>query len=457
MTTEINPRKLTLQILCDVERGKFAEDLLDDAAEALGAAKADFRLTHELVYGIVRMRLLLDTIIGKFSRIKVSKLEKHMHQALRIGLYQMLFLDRVPQSAAVDESVKLVTKADDKRSANYCNAVLRSVARAFKKIEKAPVAAPDETKSFPVSDDMLVVFDRKIFTALEDDPIAHISQRFSHPPALTTRWLLRYGVKGVKPVCIADNSHPPLHVRINRLRGTIGEVADALTTAGIPYEMVSADILRLLDPEGLRSEVFKHGMFTVQNATSAEATPLLGLKPGETILDMCAAPGGKTTHIAELMGDKGTIIAVDTRKDALAALKDNCTRLGIKSVEAVAGDAVKYAEKNKKKFDRVMLDVPCTNTGVLARRVEARWRFSEKALAELVEKQKALLDAAAKAVKPGGVVVYSTCSIEPEENAQMIDAFLAEHDNFRRDGQREFLQGRDLGDGGYLARLTRLK
>jgi len=446
-----------LQILADVERGKFAEDLLDDAAEALGAAKADFRLTHELVYGIVRMRLLLDTIIGKFSRIKVSKLEKHMHQALRIGLYQMLFLDRVPQSAAVDESVKLVTKADDKRSANYANAVLRNVIRAFKKVEKASIAAPDERKSFPASDDTLVLFDQPVFTALEDDPVAHMSQRFSHPPELITRWLLRYGVEGIKPVCIADNGHPPLHVRINRLRGTIGDAGDMLANAGIAYEMVSADILRLLDPEGLRSAVFKEGMFTVQNATSAEAAPLLGPKPGETILDMCAAPGGKTTHIAELMGDNGKIIAVDTRKDALAALKDNCTRLGIKSIEPVAGDAIKYAEKNKKKFDRVLLDVPCTNTGVLARRVEARWRFNEKSLAELVEKQKALLEAASVAVKPGGVVVYSTCSIEPEENARMIDAFLAEHKDFRRDGQREFLQGRDLGDGGYLARLTRLK
>jgi len=444
-------------MLADIEKGKFAEELLDDAAEALGAAKADFRLTHELVYGIVRMRLLLDTVIGRFSRIKVSKLEKHMHQALRIGLYQLLFLDRVPQSAAVDETVKLVTKEDDKRSANYCNAILRNVVRAFKKVRKSMTAAPDETKSFPVSDDTLAVFDRDIFSALEDDPIAHVSQRFSHPPQLIERWLLRYGVEGVKPICVADNAHPPLHVRINRLKGQIGDVADMLAEAGIEYEMVSADVLRLLAPEGLRTEIFKQGMFTVQNATGAQAAPLLGPKPGETVLDMCAAPGGKTTHIAELMSDKGAIVAVDLRKDALASLKDNCARLGIKSVEPVAGDAFKYVAKNKAKFDRVLLDAPCSNTGVLSRRVEARWRFSEKGLAELVEKQGALLEAAAKAVKPGGVVVYSTCSIEPEENSQMVSAFLAEHKSFRLDGQRDFLQGRDLGDGGYLARLTRVK
>ena len=457
MTTTMNPRRITLQILNDIEKGKFAEELLDDAAEAMATAKADFRLTHELVYGIVRMRLLLDTVIGKFSRIKVSKLEKHMHQALRIGIYQMLFLDRVPQAAAVDEAVKLVTKEDDKRPANYCNAVLRNVARAFKKFEKSAIAAPLETKSFPVSEDTIVVFDREVFTALEDEPVAHISQRFSHPAELVTRWLLRYGVEGVKPVCIADNAHPPLHVRINRLRGQIGDVADMLGGAGIAYEMVTADTLRLMDSEGLRSGIFKQGMFTVQNVTASQAAPLLGPKPGEKILDMCAAPGGKTTHIAELMGDKGEIVAVDMRKDALDALKDNCARLGINSVEAVAGDAIKYVAKNKGKFDRVMVDVPCTNTGVLSRRVEARWRFSAKALAELVEKQKALLEAAAVAVKPGGAVVYSTCSIEPEENSLMVAAFLAEHKGFRLDGQREFLQGRDPGDGGYLARLTRLK
>ena len=453
---ETNPRKIALRILVDVERGKFAEDMLEDAADALGQATADLRLVHELVYGIVRRRLLLDTVIECFSKIKVRKLEKFMVQALRIGLYQILFLERIPDSAAVDEAVKLVAKEDDKRPGNFCNAVLRNITRSLNIIPKKDAAEADPLKTFSVSDRDVAVFDKPIFVSPEKDPLDYVSRKYSHPPEMIRRWLERYEMQQVTSICRANNRHPALHVRINGLRASLDDVIGALHEAQIPYELVNARALRLLDPRGLHSEAFKKGMITVQNAAAAEAAPLLNPQPGERVLDLCAAPGGKTAHIAELMGDEGIITAVDPRVDGMDRLKENCERLGITCVKAVTKNALKYVPGLKKKFDRVMLDVPCSNTGVLSRRVEARWRFNLEALGELVEKQKALLETAASAVKKGGVLVYSTCSIEPEENSMLISAFLGGHPEFRLDGEREFLQGRDIGDGGYLARLTRI-
>lgn len=453
-TIETNPRKLALRILTDVERGKFAEDMLEDAAEALGQATADLRLVHELVYGIIRMRLLLDTIISHFSTVKIRKLEKYMLQALRIGLYQIIFLDRVPDSAAVDEAVKLVSKDEDKRPGNFCNAVLRNFLRVYQRAPRRKAADP--ARSFFISDKDDGIVDRPIFPDAAQDALAHISQKFSHPPELVARWLARYDAERTIAICRADNRHPSLYVRVNGLHASLKETVGMLSDYGEDCEAVSAWVLRLKDARALRGEVFRRGLITVQDATAAEAAPLLNPRPGEAVLDMCAAPGGKTTHIAELMGNKGRVTAVDRRRDGVARIEQNCKRMGIRCVETHVGDACDYAAKHAGEFDRVMLDAPCSNTGVLSRRVEARWRFSASGLQELAAKQKALLAAAAVAVKPGGAILYSTCSIEPEENSQLISAFLAERPDFRLDEQREFLQGRDVGDGGYLARITRI-
>lgn len=454
-TIETNPRRLALQILTDVERGKFAEDMLEDAAEALGQATANLRLVHELVYGIIRMRLLLDTIISHFSKIKVRKLEKYMLQALRIGLYQIIFLDRVPDSAAVDEAVKLVAKDEDKRPGNFCNAVLRNFLRVY---QRAPHRkAADPARSFPVSDRDDGIIDKPIFPDPAQDALAHISQKFSHPPELVARWLARCGAEQTILICRADNRHPALYVRVNGLHTSFKDAVEMLSDCGADCEAVSAWVLRLKDARTLRGEMFKKGLMTVQDATAAEAAPLLNPRPGETVLDMCAAPGGKTTHIAELMRNKGRVTAVDRRRDGVVRIEQNCKRMGIRCVETHVGDACDYAAKHAGEFDRVMLDAPCSNTGVLSRRVEARWRFSESGLKELAAKQRALLEAAACAVKPGGAILYSTCSIEPEENSQLVYAFLAERPDFCLDEQRDFLQGQDIGDGGYMARITRIQ
>ncbi len=453
---ETNPRRLSLQILADVERGRFARDMLEEASYALGQATADLRLVHELVYGVIRMRLLLDTVIGHFSKIKVRKLEKHMLQALRIGLYQVFFMDRVPQSAAVNEAVKLVAKEDDKRPGNFCNAVLRNVTGACRLIPGEETREIDPTKSFQVSEKDVALFDRRIFSDPDEDPVAYVSQKFSHPPELVARWLESYPLTMLIPICRADNRRPPLHVRINRLRASIKDVTAMLQRTDVAHRVVNVRTLHLSDPRGLRGEVFKSGMITVQDATAARAAPFLDPRPGEKVLDLCAAPGGKTTHIAELMNDEGTVIAVDQSEKGMARLEDNCRRMGVTCVKYVTEDGIKYLAKHRGRFDRVLLDVPCSNTGVLSRRVEARWRFSDAALQQLVKKQKALLKAAASVVKKGGTLVYSTCSIEPEENSLLISAFLEKHPEFRLKEQREFLQGREVGDGGYLARLTRI-
>jgi 16S rRNA (cytosine967-C5)-methyltransferase len=342
-----NVRDLAAQVLMAAEK-KFVDEALEDQRSA-ALSRRDKALLTTLVYGTTRRRRELDWLIDRCA----ERVHPEIRQHLRIALFQIRHLDKIPRHAAVNEAVELA-KGVSRKSAGFVNAVLRKA---------ADMDLPDT-----------------------------IGVRTSHPDWLIERWRGRYGGRDLDAILAADNAILPLTIRPNPLRAT-----GPIEVEGDPAA----------DPR------FGEGLYTVQDETSMKVAPLLDPKPGERVIDLCAAPGGKTTHLAELMGGKGNVVAVDL-PDRIGLVAESAKRLGLANIECIAGDGATVAFREG--FDAVLVDAPCSNTGVLSRRPDVRWRLKEKDIAGAVVIQRKLLANAARLLKPGGRLVYSTCSLEPEEN-----------------------------------------
>lgn len=342
-----NVRALAAQILLAAEK-KFVDEALEDQRSA-ALSRRDKALLTTLVYGVTRWRRELDWLIDRCAQ----RVHDEIRQHLRIALFQIRHLDKIPRHAAVNEAVELA-KGVSRKSAGFVNAVLRKA---------ADLDLPDA-----------------------------LGVRTSHPDWLIERWRQRYRGKDLDAILAANNAILPLTIRPNPLKST-----SPIEVEGDPAA----------DPR------FAEGGYSVQDETSMKVAPLLDPKPTERVLDLCAAPGGKTTHLAELMGGKGAVVAVDL-PDRIGLVAESAKRLNLTNVECVAGDGATIAFKER--FDAILVDAPCSNTGVLSRRPDVRWRLKEKDIAGAVAIQRKLLANAARLLKPGGRLVYSTCSLEPEEN-----------------------------------------
>ena len=342
-----NVRALAAQVLLESEK-RFVDEALE-ARRGAALSRRDRALLTALVYGVTRWRRELDWLIDRCA----ERVQPEIRQHLRVALFQVRHLDKIPRHAAVDEAVELA-KGVSRKSAGFVNAVLRKA---------ADLELPDA-----------------------------VGVRTSHPDWLIERWRRRFKPKELEAILEADNAILPVTVRPNPLR-----VKHPVDLEGDPAA----------DPR------FEAGEFTVQDETSMKVAPLLDPKPEERILDLCAAPGGKTTHLAELMGGKGRVVAVDL-PDRIGLVAQSAKRLGLGNIECVAGDGTTIGFKGA--FDAILLDAPCSNTGVLARRPDVRWRLREKDIAGAAALQRGLLENAARLLAPGGRIVYSTCSLEPEEN-----------------------------------------
>jgi 16S rRNA (cytosine967-C5)-methyltransferase len=361
------------------------------------------------VYGVLRRRGTLDFILSAKTRKPLSKISSRLRNLLRIGAYQILYLSKTPDSAAVDESVKLARALGGKPVAGFVNAVLREIAR------RPDVAYPD----------------------LREDPVAHIAARYSHPAWLVSRWVGRYGAEEAIRICNANNEPAPLTVRVNRLRTDREALSEALAREGVRSEpcRISPVGLRLHLGESGRAvsdlTAFRGGLFYVQD----EAAQLVGLiaapQPGQAVLDACAAPGGKTTHLAEMMENRGRITALDPSGVRLKRLAENAARMGATCVEPLRGDAATRIDRLRPaSFDLVLVDAPCSGLGVLRRNPEGKWTKTEALIFRCRAVQIRILRNVAPLLKPGGILVYSTCTTEPEENEQVVDAFRTDHPGF---------------------------
>jgi 16S rRNA (cytosine967-C5)-methyltransferase len=386
-----------LRILVRVEQDRaFADIVLEHALDHARLERRDAALCTELVYGTLRWRRNLDWRLGPHLNRPLDKLDPWVRSLLRLTAYQLFFLDRVPRWAAVDEAVSLAKlKSRKPGPPEFVNAVLRSLTRA--------TGAPP-------------------LPALPNEAIA---VRSAFPDWIAARWIARYGHEEAEALMVASNERPPTTIRVNTLRIT----RDALATR-LRDEELAETRPTALAPEGLTVErgavgrwsAFTEGWCTVQDEASMLVARLLDPQPGEVVADACAAPGTKTTHMAELMRNRGRIIAMDPQAARLKLVGRATSRLGITIVEAHMGSVSSQAGRWRAKCDRVLVDAPCSNLGVLRRNPDVKWRRAEEDLRRLQEKQKSILGAAASMVKPGGRLVYATCSLEPDENEAVVSS-----------------------------------
>ena len=414
-------RETALQIVTEVEKGAYADRALNMALGKVNLDPRDTRLVTELVNGSLRMRAYIDWILNVFTKGGIEKLPPHIRNALRLGVYQILFLNKIPHAVAVNETVALAKRFGHPGTANLVNAVLRKVA-------KGDFSEP----------------------SLDDDPVASISILSSHPDWMVRRWLEKYGVEETRNLCQANNRIPDVVLRVNSLKVSFEEAVSYLAENGVGTRESPflRGYLHLQKKSELgRQPVFEKGWFVAQDESAGFPALLLDPQPNERVLDLCSAPGGKTTHIAQLMQDQGTVLAVDISGDRLRLVEENCIRLGIKSVETIETNGTQFQAVP---FDRILVDAPCSGTGVLARRPDARWRKRERHILQLPELQGRLLDNAAQLLKKDGVLVYSTCSIEDEENEEVIGAVLERHPELTFEDARSFVPDAVISPEGYV-------
>jgi 16S rRNA (cytosine967-C5)-methyltransferase len=395
-------RKTAFDILLKVAGGSFSSTLL--ASEEPCLSLLDRALCHELVLGVLRWQLNLDRCIEHFANRKVESLDQPVRVALRLGLYQLRFLSRIPASAAVNESVNLVHLARLSSARSFVNAVLR---RASREPQYDPVDQAGNTNE-------------------------RISIETSHPLWLIERWTTRFGLEETAAFARANNETPPTTFRIVKSKANKLEVLDRLNSAGATLESskVVPEAWRVSGATSVLRELVELGLIYLQDEASQLVAHLVDAKAGEKILDLCAAPGGKTTLLAANAQDKALVIAGDFSSQRLETLRRTVIQQQLASIIPMVLDgtsSLPFAAV----FDRVLVDAPCSGTGTLRHNPEIRWRITETDILKLASEQKKMLMNAARVVKPGGRLIYSTCSVEPEENEEVVADFLQSADEFR--------------------------
>lgn len=399
-------RDLSLRMLVDYERrDAYLNLLLSSSLESSVLDRRDRAFVTELVQGTVRMKVTIDWALEKFSDRELDSLDPALLWILRLSAYQMLFMS-VPDHAACDQGVRMALRRVGRGGAAYANGMLRSMARG-----RGDVTYPDPETDF-----------------------AHYLQvKYSHPRWVVDMWIDEQGKEKAESLCEADNVPLPVSIRCNLLKTGRDELASLLQERGF-----DVGISRLV-PEGISlsgggalgaTQEFKAGYFTVQDQGSILVGHAVSPLPGMRVLDMCAAPGGKSNHLAELMRNDGRILAIDVNAGRLSLVERSARRLGNNIIEVRAMDATRVSSSINERFDRVLVDAPCTGLGTLSRRPDARWRKSASDIDELSRLQHDLFTEGARMLKRGGLLVYSTCTISMRENKLQVEKFLKTNEGF---------------------------
>lgn len=397
LAKDINARQIAVRILTRVEKeGAYANLLLRTQAAVLQDGR-ERHLATALVNGVLKNKITLDYALRKHLSKPMSALPHEVRAVLRVGAFQLLFMDRIPVPVAINESVNTVKNINSSYGP-LVNSVLRKTASAGWKLDW-----PDRKR----------------------EPVRFLSVRYSHPEWMVKRWLTRWGLEETERLLIANNAPASTCIRVNTLKTDRQNLKGILESRGVKVtESVRVPEALYIEGFGAVDEIpeFKKGYFTVQDESSQLAAHVLGGKAGERILDVCSSPGGKTTHLAQLMSNNGEIVAVDIYPQKLELINELASRLGITIIETVEGDA-RVLDGVKGKFNRVLVDAPCSGLGVIRRRADLRWQKREDEIEKLPELQLAILLNASERLLDGGELVYSTCTIEPEENFEVIKAF----------------------------------
>lgn len=444
-------RSIAVKILTRVERtDAYLDKLIDfEIRNAELMNDYDKSLLNEICHGVIRWMRRLDWFLNGFYRGNWEKCTPEIKNTLRVALYQILFLNKIPDFAAVNEAVEFVKKISTQKHADVVNGLLRTIIRT-----KADLVYPTR----------------------EIDEVKYLGIMQSHPNWMVKRWIQRFGFDEAVIFSESNNKRPILTLRINTLKTNRSDVLKRFDERNIVYRTCKYIdyfvTLRLMSKIYL-DEDFINGLYTVQDESAG--LPAILLKPGENdnILDMCAAPGGKSTHLAQLLGNKGKVYAVDKYDAKIKMIKDNAERMGVTNVEYIQDDALELQTESIKdmKFDKILLDAPCSGLGVLSKKPEIRWKREIKDVLALAELQKKLLNSAPKYLKPGGVIVYSTCTTEQEENMDIVKDFLEKNPDFKIDDASKYVNRELVNaegcietfphkhgiDGSFSARLVRIQ
>lgn len=403
-------RHIAVDLLVKIDSvNAYSNEILDTAIKNNNLNESDQRLLTRIFYGVLENRILIDYYIGILSKIRISKLHEKILNTLRIAIYQIVFLDNVPFSAAVNESVKIANKTN-KHSAGFVNGVLRNFIRRY---ENGSLSLPGD-----------------------DDQIKFISIKYSLPAWLVEKLLEQFDIKTVELLAASNNQPPPVSLRVNTLKTGIIELKEHLSGIGIETlkSEHSEDGLIAIKIDGnsiSNNQYFNDGHYYIQDEASMMVAQYLSPKPGDLVYDLCAAPGGKTTHIAQIMAQSGRIRAFDLYEHRVKNISENAKRLGVDIIEEERRDSVKKDDKLANSADRILVDVPCSGIGIFRRKPELRFRLENKDLDVLASLQGELLDNAAHYVKNNGFIVYSTCTVNYNENDKLIQDFLKRNKNFR--------------------------
>jgi 16S rRNA (cytosine967-C5)-methyltransferase len=412
-----DPRRTAFEVLRRVDQGAYADLTLDARLNRGGMAQRDRALATELVYGVLRQRGRLDFALSRFCQRPLTQLEADLLAILRLGAYQILCLDRVPARAAVNESVELARSLGLERLTGFLNGVLRSLARG-----SATIVWPDAEK----------------------EPLPYLVHGLSLPPWLARRWLTELGAQRAQALGEALLQPAPFTLRANTLKISRDELLDVFRQAGhsVLPTTFAPEGLTLISRADAPLPGAEEGWFQVQDEASMLIPHLLQVQAGETILDGCAAPGGKTTQMAALTANAGRILALDLHAKRLDLVRQGAVRLGCQGIDTRPWDLTRPPDfLTAGSFARVLLDAPCSGLGVLRRNPESRWRRSEAEIAELARLQGQMLANVAPLLRRDGVLVYSLCTITPEETEGVVEAFLAEHGDFEREDLRQSVPG----------------
>lgn len=399
-------REIALKTLYKIDKDEAYSNIALDENIKENKNKLDDRDTgfiSEIVYGVTSWKLTIDEIIKKYSKLKLKKISPWILNILRMGIYQIVFLDKVPKSAAVNESVNLAKRYGHKGSSNFVNAILR-------KVEKK---------------------DYEAFFEIEN-PIERISKTTSMPVWMIEELLKENDIEKVEEICKASNIKPKVAIRINRLKTNKQELENLLKERDIVFkEGKLEDFLILEKTKNIEQlDLFKQGYFTVQDEGAGLIAKVVDPKLNELVLDACSSPGGKTTYMAELMENKGEIIAWDLHPHRVQLVEENAKRLNIHIIKTECQDAMVYKKEYTEKFDKILLDVPCLGIGVLKRKPDIKWKRKPEDIEEITQIQQKILETCSKYLKAKGQMVYSTCSIFREENDKVIEKFLEKNQNF---------------------------
>jgi 16S rRNA (cytosine967-C5)-methyltransferase len=392
-----------------VRTGAFAEHALSEVLDRENLSPEDRSLATEVTYGVLRWRDRLDAIVGRCTNRPGATIRPQVEEILRIALYQLFFLERIPDHAAVDEAVKQTRPRFGGPVAAFVNAVLRNAVRNRTAVDPRP----------------------------ESDP-ASLARYYSHPLWLVERWLQEYGSEVTEHILSRNNSRSPLVVRANRLKVNPGDLVDSLSRGGFAFRPVNPKP-DAMEVRGIRGPVqflpgYREGLFAVQGSASQLIAPLLGALPGERILDACAAPGGKTAHLAALTENHCRIVAIDADVTRLEETRTNLQRLGVTSAELLHGDAsLRDFVTALGSFDRILVDAPCSNLGVLRHNPEVKYRINPEDPTVSARLQMELLRSTAAALGSGGSLLYAVCTVTREETTEVIDSFLADSPGFAVD------------------------